>query len=472
VTDDGVDQSSLEVRVLAATGVLGSGFLEDSFERALALAPHVIGADAGSTDPGPAYLGTGQAAFPRAAVKRDLRLMVKGARRQGIPLILGSAGTAGGDPHVDWLEAILCEIAAEERLTFKLAVTRAEQRRETVERLFNAGRVLPLENAPALDADVIARSRRIVGLMGAEPFIEALAAGANVVLAGRSTDTAIFAALPLARGIPAAIAWHAAKVLECGAAATERRTTPDCLMAWLRRDHFTVEPPNPAMRCTPQSIAAHAFYENADPFRLVEPSGVLDLEAATYAPEGSRAVRVSGSRFHPAERYTVKLEGVELAGHMAVLIGSVRDPFIIRQIDDWLGRLQHRVAERMASIYGECRARFRLDIRVYGKNGTMGPLEPQKEIRSHELAIVFEATAETQDLANAVAGVIRHQALHLPIPEWDGMITAMAFPYGFLERGPVYRFTLNHVAVPDDPFELFPVAYREIHGDAVRTLSS
>ena len=62
-----------EMRILAPTGVCGSGFLAESFEKALAWKPHFIGCDAGSTDPGPSHLGSGQPAFPRDAVKRDLR---------------------------------------------------------------------------------------------------------------------------------------------------------------------------------------------------------------------------------------------------------------------------------------------------------------------------------------------------------------------------------------------------------------
>ena len=59
----------------------------------------------------------------------------------------------------------------------------------------------------------------------------------------------------------------------------------------------------------------------------------------------------------------------------------------------------------------------------------MGALEPVKEIRSHELCLVFEVTAPTQEIASSIAGIVRHQALHLPIPEWSGLITALALPY-------------------------------------------
>ena len=461
-----------EMRVLAPTGVLGSGFLETSFEAALACKPYFIGCDAGSTDPGPSHLGTGIPAFPRAAVRRDLRLMLLGARRLEIPLLIGSAGTAGANAHLAWTFDILKEIAAEEQLAFRLALIHAEQDKAYLKRRLREGRIKPLDPAPVFDENSIERGERFVGMMGAEPFVRALDAGAEVVLAGRSSDTAIFAGLPIQHGFPAGLAWHAAKILECGAAAVVNRKTPDCMLVFLRGDHFLVEAPDTALRCTPQSIAAHSLYENADPFKLVECSGTLDLTHSRYEAVGDRAVRVSDSKFIPAPRYTVKLEGAEKVGYQSIVIGSVRDPFIIRQIDDWTARLEEHIHARVAQIYGGSltRERYHLNIRIYGKNGTMGPLEPVTEIRSHELALLIEATAPTQDIASSIAGIVRHQALHLPIPEWSGLITALACPYNpaHLDRGAVYRFNVNHVVEPDDPYEMFPMELLAVDGRSVR----
>ena len=42
-----------EIRVLAATGVCGSGFRQTSLDEAMRRQPHGIGCDCGSTDPGP-----------------------------------------------------------------------------------------------------------------------------------------------------------------------------------------------------------------------------------------------------------------------------------------------------------------------------------------------------------------------------------------------------------------------------------
>ena len=457
-----------ELRILSPTGVCGSGFLEASFEKALAWDPHFIGCDAGSTDPGPSHLGTGDAAFPRAAVKRDLRLMLIGARRKKIPLLIGSAGTAGGDAHVEGFCEIVREIAREENLAFRLAVVHAEQDKAYVAKRLREGRVKPLHPAPPFDEAVIDRSACIVGMMGAEPFQRALEQGADVVIAGRASDTAIFAAMPVMRGFPEGIAWHAAKILECGAAAVVNRRTPDCMFAWVRKDHFVVQAPDETLRCTTQSIASHSLYENADPFKLVECSGTLDLTDSRYEQQDERAVKVSGSRFIPAERYTVKLEGAELAGYQSIVIGSVRDPFIIRQIDDWTGRLTERIHARVNMVYGEklSKSDYVVHMRIYGKNGTMGPLEPVKEIRSHELCLLIEVTAPTQEIASSIAGIVRHQGLHLPIPQWSGLITALACPYNpaHLDRGPVYRFNINHVVEPDDPHEMFRTRWYAIEG--------
>lgn len=460
-----MNDQMMEVRVVSATGVSGSGFKESSLQKSLEMKPHFIGCDCGSTDPGPAPLGSGKTAFPRQAVKRDLRLMLKAARQAKIPLLLGSAGTAGGEPHIAAVREIIMEIAAEENLAFPMALIHAEQDKAYLKRRLREGRIKPLKPAPDFDEVVIDRAVRIVGMMGEEPFLRALDHGAEVIVAGRASDCAIFAGIPIRMGIPPGIAWHAAKILECGAAAAVSRSSPDCMFATLRKDHFDLETPNPEMRCSPQSIAAHSLYENSDPYRLVESSGVIDLSAAQYEALDDRRVRVRGSRFEPAQRYTVKLEGAEHVGYQSIVIGSIRDPYIIRQLDSWVERLKQRVKARADEVYpGDKAGEHLFNIRIYGKDGTMGPLEPVKEIRSHEVCLVMEVTAATQEIATTIVSMARHQALHLPIPEWGGLITGVACIYSpaYLERGAVYRFCVNHVVEPDDPYEMFPIEYNNV----------
>ena len=116
-----------EIRILSATGILGSGFREETMKRAMTLKPDFIGADCGSTDPGPHHLGSGEPQFSDAACKRDLRLMILAARAAKIPVLVGSAMTAGTDAQVDRLTGIAREIAREEKLNFKLATIKSEQ---------------------------------------------------------------------------------------------------------------------------------------------------------------------------------------------------------------------------------------------------------------------------------------------------------------------------------------------------------
>jgi len=63
-------------------GSLGTGFLESSLERGLALDPDFIGADAGSVDGGPNALAGVAPGWPDAAYRRDLDLLMRGAARK------------------------------------------------------------------------------------------------------------------------------------------------------------------------------------------------------------------------------------------------------------------------------------------------------------------------------------------------------------------------------------------------------
>jgi ribosome modulation factor len=453
-----------EIRILSATGILGSGFREETLKRAMALKPDFIGADSGSTDPGPHYLGSGDTLFSESAYKRDLRLMLLAGRAAKIPVIVGSACTAGSDPQLARLTRIARDIAREEKLTFKIAAIHSEQSKDYLKAKLREKKITPLANAPHLDEAVIDRSAHIVGMAGIEPFVAALENGAEVVIAGRSSDTSIFSAMPVMKGFNPATVWHAAKILECGAACVVLRKYPDCMFATLTDGGFVVEPPNPAYRCDPASIASHNLYENATPYELVEPSGVLNTYTAKYDAVSDRAVRVSGSTFKPAERYTIKLEGAELAGYQSLIIGSVRDPIILRQFDSWLDGLTKATRDRIAAVFGEgIEAKYRFDVRVFGRDAAMGPLEPDLTI-GHEVGLVFQVTADTEELAAALIKSVGHIAVHYPVPEWTGLITSIAYPYSpsELHRGACYRFNMNHVVEPATPLEMFPIEYEKV----------
>ena len=149
------------------------------------------------------------------------------------------------------------------------------------------------------------------------------------------------------------------------------------------------------------------------------------------------------------------LEGAELAGYQAITPGSIRDPYMIKEYDEWLNRLKDKVNIRLEMVYGDTIKEgddYSLQYKTYGRDGTMGKLEPLKEINTHELLVMFEVTAKHQKLANDISEIYHHQALHLPISKWHGLISGMAFPYNpsYFERGAVYRFNVHHVVEPAD----------------------
>jgi len=54
--------------------------------------------------------------------KRDLELVLAKAIERKIPFIVGTAGGAGGEPHLQWTKEIVEEIAREQDLKFDMAL--------------------------------------------------------------------------------------------------------------------------------------------------------------------------------------------------------------------------------------------------------------------------------------------------------------------------------------------------------------
>jgi hypothetical protein len=63
--------------------------------------PHLIAVDAGSSDPGPYYLGAGVSFTDRGAVKRDLQIMLTAAVEHDIPVVVGTGRQRRGRT-LDW----------------------------------------------------------------------------------------------------------------------------------------------------------------------------------------------------------------------------------------------------------------------------------------------------------------------------------------------------------------------------------
>jgi hypothetical protein len=452
------------IRAVAATGNLSTGFLDETLSRAVRQGADFIGCDAGSSDSGPYYLGSGKPRGATDVTKRYTGSILREAVKAKIPVILGSVGHAGTRPHLHWMLDLVRELARENGWHFSLAGIDSEIDKEKLIKAFKAGQITPLDPAPIMDENTIASAERFTAMMGIEPIQRALKAGAQIVVCGRASDVAIYAALPVLHGISPGIAFHAGKILECAAASVTQRLYPDCLSAVLDDQGFTVEPPNPAMRCTPQSVASHTLYENGDPFSLVESGGTLDTSEARYSAVSDRAVRVTGGKFIPSPKYTVRLEGAAFVGYRSIAFAGVRDPLVLRQLDGFLSGLHDVVQKKVRASLGLEPEKYRVKWRIYGRNGTMGKYEPESDVDGHEVGILIDIVAPTQALAAAISPIVTHTGLHHPIPEYEGLISNFAFPFSppGADAGPVYRFCANHVWALDDPCAPFGMTIEQL----------
>ncbi|MDB5838114.1 MAG: hypothetical protein JWQ23_66 [Herminiimonas sp.] len=451
-----------ELRIVAVNGMLGYGYEIDSLKAGLGLEPHLVGADAGSTDPGPYYLGTGTSLVKREQIRRDLTHALVGARASGVPLVIGSAGMGGGEPNLQFVRELMLEIARENNLHFKLATIHSEIDKTRVRDALRAGKITPMTDAPSLSESAVMESTRIVGQMGTEPFAEALARGADVVLAGRSCDTAIYAALPIARGFDPGLALHMAKIMECGAQCGLPLAPNDSLLGIIRRDHFLIRPLAHDRICTPDSVAAHTMYEQGDPLVLYEPEGDVDLTSANFEQIDRQTVRVSGSRFIPSKRFRIKLEGARRVGFRAFTIAGVRDRDVIANLDVIEEAVRGAVRRNLGSDVKN--SDFDLGFRYYGRDAVLGKLEPQRHIAPREVGVLIEAIAKDQELANYVLSLARSSFLHCPFNGRKTTAGNLAFPFSpsDVAGGEVYEFSVYHLMDVDDSLELFPIELENI----------
>ncbi|HMO06255.1 MAG TPA: acyclic terpene utilization AtuA family protein [Paracoccaceae bacterium] len=450
----------MPTRVLVPSGVLGLGFDRAALAAGVARRPDIIAIDGGSTDSGPFSLGAGQSKYARAATKSEWAEIMAARRAAAVPLVIGTAGTCGADATVDWMFDITAEIAAETGESLRVARLYSGQPAERVAAALAAGRIRPLTPAPGISAEGLAQMTSIVALAGAEQVQAALATGADIVIAGRTTDTAIIAALPLARGDHAGAAWHGAKIAECGALCSTNPTSGVILVEFDAQG-FTVEPLAEGAACTPHSVSAHMLYENADPFILYEPGGHLDVRGARYHALDARRVRVEGSEWVPGP-YTVKLEGARVAGYQTTILAILRDPYYVAHARAWVDRLTAFLRATIQRRMGLAPDAYGLEFRLIGVDGALGALE-NRSGAPVEVGVLGIVTAATQEQASEIGKLINPFVLHYPLTD-DEELPTFAFPYSpaTTDRGALYAFALNHVMMLDDPMAAFRLTVIEV----------
>jgi len=433
------------MKLIALNGLLGYGYSEESLKAAFVQKPDYIGVDGGSSDPGPYYLGSGESFTNRAAVKRDLALVLPLALEAGAPLIVGTAGGSGSRVHLHWLRDIVREIAEELSLSFDMALIYTDVTQDYVNQKLAQGKILPM-GPLELTAQDVAQSNRIVSQIGAEPFLEALRSGAQVILAGRACDTAIYASPCILHGYDPALSFHMAKIMECGAMCATPVAAADVMQAEIGDGWFSLTPANPARKCLVGSVAAHSMYEQADPRYLVEPDGTVDLTGCQFQQVDERTVKVTGSRWIPAKEPTLKLEGTKLAGYRTVSIAGINDPQTIARVDTLFEGVQKFVKENTAGRYTD--ADYSLSIRKYGTPTTGDEILAPNQCG---MGIILDAVGKTQAIADEIMALARARMLHFDYPGRKSTAGNLAFPYSpsDLHMGPVYTFSIYHLARVD-----------------------
>ncbi len=444
-------------RVLIPSGALGLNYDKTALERGLWMKPDIIAIDGGSTDSGPAYLGEGVSKYARASTKTEWKGLMEARAKAGVPLVIGTSGTCGTDSMVNWMFEITAEIARELGQNIKVVTLKSSQDPTATAEAF--GRITPLPQAPEIDARSVAECTNIVALAGAEQINAALQTGADVIIAGRTTDTAIIAALPLSNGDHAGAAWHGAKIGECGALCASNPQS-GVIVVDFDDTGFTVTPLADGAKATPHTVSAHMLYENSDPFILVEPGGHLDVTAARYVALDDTSVRVTGSRWVPSKNYTVKLEGARVAGYQTVLMALLRDRRYVENAQAWADDIETKCTAKIAERLGV--TDYTLELRLIGQSASFGNLETRRD-PPLEIGVMAIATAPTQALAADIAKMVDPYLLHHPLTQNEEQPT-FAFPFSpaAIPRGAVYEFCLNHVLELDHPMDAFAMEVHEL----------
>lgn len=437
------------MKIVALCGMLGYGYSEQALNVAFEEKVDFLGVDAGSTDPGPYYLGSGKSFTDRNAVKRDLSLALPKALEAKAPFIIGSAGGAGSREHVEWLKEIIKEISKEKGLHFKMGVVYSDVDKDYVVQKLSDGKVFDMSDQMPLTEDAVLNSTKIVSQIGVAPIIQLLKTDVDVILCGRACDTAIYAAPCIYKGYDPGLAFHMAKIMECGAMCSEPVAAADVMQAYISEDCFRLRPANPARRCTVDRVAAHTLYEQSNPYMIYEPDGACDLSRSVFEQEDDRTVKVKSSVFIDAEKKTLKLEGVKISGYRTVCPATIYDPLTIENVDFITDTVSKFVKENTKDTLPE--NSYEIFFKTSGgKESSMG--------------IIIDVVGKTQAIADTVCALARSRMLHCDYKGRKSTAGNLAFPFSpsDIHVGEVYEFSVFHLVQVDNLSETAKIEIVEI----------
>lgn len=455
-----------EIKILAPCGMLGYGFPEESFLRGIEEEPDAIVVDAGSTDAGPHKLGAGVSIVSRRAAKKDIDLMIIYGLKLKIPVIIGSAGGSGARVHVEWTKEIVEEVLEEHNLKAKIAIIWADVSNDVVLKALENKKIVPLgKGVKPLTKEVLEETTNIVAQMGHEPIVEALKEEADIIICGRAYDPAPFAAVGIYHGFDFGLAYHLGKILECGALCAEPGTTKDSILGILKKDSFVVKTLNNKRKCHASSVAAHTFYEKDHPYLLHGPNLILNLESCEFKEIEDGVVEVKKSKYIKNKPYYIKLEGARKVAYRTFVIAGIRDPLLIQNIEEVEFLVEKEVQEHFSEIMIDD---YQINFYNYGKNGVMG-LREDEIFNGHEIGVLLEIVANTQELANTLCASARSTFLHYGYEGRKSTAGNLAFPFApsDVEFGPVFEFSVYHLMEVEDGLQAFDIEYFGGNNDTI-----
>ena len=442
------------LRIVCPNGHLGFAPIKTgSFRIGCESEPDLICADSGSRDVGPVPLGADISSSPRRWQMDDLETMLLASRRLGVPMIVGSAGDTGSNSRVDLFVGIIQDLAEKHRLArFRVGYFYSEVSKDALRRRIVAGdQITGLDGRPPLDLASLEATDHVVAMAGIHPYIDLLDQGADVIIGGRSSDCAIFAAPAIRQGFPEGLAYFYGKVLECASFCAEPYGGKESVLGEITMDDVKIAALLPEQRCTVASVAGHAMYERANPFYEYFLGGHIDMSRCHYEQYDGRTVRVTGPTYVPASELQVKLEGAGKIGERYVGIVGIRDPYTIVNID----RVTSWARQQVAESFGD--TGYELHFTIYGRNAILGEREPLKARPGHELGVVVQGVAPTKAMAEEVCMIATRQMFYARLPEVKGTAGGVAFLLDeVMPASPAYLWTVNHTMRLDDPLELFP----------------
>jgi hypothetical protein len=287
----------------------------------------------------------------------------------------------------------------------KVGVVSGDDIMERLEDLVRAGHELRNMDDGRPLADVMGRIQSANAYIGAAPMVEALRRGADVVITGRSTDTALtYAPMMyefgwrdtdwdrLATGV---VAGH---INECGAQASGGNS----LVAWQELDDLAdvgypiieayddgtfvvTKHDGTGGRVSRAVVAEQILYEMGDPTQYITPDVVADFTTIRLDDEGSNRVRVHGVTGSPrTDRLKVSISysaGWKAAG---TLVYGWPDPV---QKAELAARVLRERLDRMGAKFDSVR------IEYVGWNACHGPLAgpPPADLPEVELRFAVRA---------------------------------------------------------------------------------